>query len=154
MALPKDLDPNMRGTPDSSGVHLTIISPAIQVESHSTRIKRLQGSVLDIYRHIIPSPVRRFPADVLDTYRHIVPSPVRTVIAYTSPALVGLAIATGAAVYGQAHGADQPRPKIERATTTTAGPKSTDDCEAFSAGDLMFDACMEQRELRKRTITP
>ncbi len=87
------------------------------------------------------SVLRYFP----DIYRSYVPSKIRTVIRYTAPGLMGIALTTGIVAYAQYNGADQPKPKIEQ--TPIVDPWA--DCTKYnSLEDMMKEECFRQQALR------
>ena len=125
MALPRDLDPNRASTPEQSGSHLRVISSSSQPESYLSRIRNVRPTSRDIAKGIL-------------------------ILILATAAPVGIVYSLSSNDPQRQNMRVEPRVL----TISTPKPNSVADCEAFSAGDPMFEECMKEREFRKQTMTP
>lgn len=136
--------------------HPFLIAPDIETPNKDRflQLKRLRTATTGAALRIVDSTGSAY-LRYISLYHRAIPSETARIMINTASApILGIAIITGVVALGQANGLDQPKPKAERVTTPAKGPTSIDDCEAFSAGDDMFHACMERRERLKQTMTP
>lgn len=138
----------VRTTPEYSGDFSNIDQPLSPISSYARRIKDGSLGAMD-------SVGESYMYHVVGNYRRIIPSPIlRFGLNLALGAIAASALTVGVVALAQHNGADQSKPKIETPSKPAVGPKSPEDCEAFSAGDDWFAECMRQRAIRTQSMTP